>query len=105
MDSAITFEAPGTFSAFPIALKWPGGNFSKQSQFVSTRRPIRSGCSVTRIWDTAPPESLPTIVTSSRSSAARNSEMIRAMPGGVTSAVGLIASGWEPIGQSGRMQR
>ncbi len=87
------------------ALKRPGGNLSKQSQLVSTSRPIRSGCSVTRICETAPPESLPTIVTSSSSSRARNSLIIRATPGGLTSAASETGSECEPIGQSGTMQR
>ena len=58
---------PGSFASGGIALKIPGGKFSWVSQLVRTRRPIRSGWRVTSTWDIAPPESLPTIVTSSRS--------------------------------------
>ncbi len=105
MEAAIAAPAPGTFSAFAMALKWPGGNFSKQSQFVSTSLPIRSGLVVTRIWETAPPESLPTIVAPSRSSASRNSAIIATCPGTDVSAPSRIASGAEPIGQSGTMHR
>ena len=53
----------------------------------------------------APPESLPTIVTSSRSSASRKEAIVAATPGGERSASGFIAICWAPIGQSGAMQR
>ena len=36
-----------------------GGNFSKQSQGVSTSALIRSGWAVTTSWQSAPPESFP----------------------------------------------
>ncbi len=100
-----TVIPPGSFASGGIALKIPGGKFSWVSQLVSTRRPIRSGWRVTSTCDIAPPESLPTIVTSSRSSAARKLSTIAAMPGGERSASGFIAICWAPIGQSGAMQR
>ena len=55
---------PGSLAIGGIALKIPGGKFSWVSQLVRTRRPIRSGWRVTSTCDIAPPESLPTIVTS-----------------------------------------
>src|SRR5688500_3458893 len=66
---------------------------------------MRGGCSVTRIWLIAPPESLATIVTSSSPSAAISSAISAAAPVGERSASACIASGWEPNGSSGRMQR
>ena len=100
-----TVIPPGSLASGGIALKIPGGKFSWVSQLVSTRRPIRSGWRVTSTWDIAPPESLPTIVTSSRSSASRKLAIVAAMPEGERSASGFIAICCAPIGQSGAMQR
>ena len=71
---------PGSLAIGGIALKIPGGKFSWVSQLVRTRRPIRSGWRVTSTCDIAPPLSLPTIVTSSRSSASRKLAIVAAMP-------------------------
>ena len=71
---------PGSLAMAGIALNGPGGKFSWVSQLVSTSRPIRSGWRVTSTWDIAPPLSLPTIVTSSRSSASRKLAIVAAIP-------------------------
>ena len=96
---------PGSFASGGIALNIPGGKFSWVSQLVSTRRPIRSGWVVTSTWEMAPPESLPTIVTSSSSSLARKSAISRAMPVGERSASRFIGTRCAASGQSGAMQR
>ena len=66
---------------------------------------MRSGRSVTSSWHSAPPVSLPTSVTSSRSSASSASAIRRATPRGERSASGCIARVCEPSGQSGQTQR
>ena len=102
---AIIVTPPGSFASGGSALKIPGGKLSWVSQLVRTRRPTRAGRRATSTWHIAPPESLPTRVTSSRSSASRKPSMIVATPGGVRSASGSIATCWAPIGQFGAMQR
>ena len=67
----------GTRAIHCIGRKAGGRKFSKASQLVSTRRPIRSGHSVTTSWAIAPPVSLATSVTSASPSAAANSSTRR----------------------------
>jgi hypothetical protein len=81
---------PGSLASGGSALKIPGGKFSWVSQLVSTSRPICSGRVVTRTWETAPPESLPTTMTSSSSSRSISSATIAARPTGERSASGDI---------------
>jgi hypothetical protein len=78
-----------------------GKKASYASQFVRTRRPTLSGCSTTTIWQMAPPVSLPTRVTSRRSSAATKSATSRATPRGLRSVSGLIGTACTPSGNSG----
>ena len=78
-----------------------GGKFSNASQLVSTSRPIREASVSITNWQMAPPVSLPTSVTSSRSSASRNETTWRATPRGDWSAPSSSAIGCEPSGQSG----
>ena len=63
-----------------------GGNFSKASQLVNTTRPILVASDVSSSWHTAPPVSLPTRVTSVRSSAASAWLTMPATPSGDMSA-------------------
>ncbi len=78
-----------------------GGKFSNASQLVRTSRPIRDASVSIRNWQMAPPVSLPTSVTSSRSIASRKEMMCRAIPRGDWSAPSFSAIGCEPSGQSG----
>ena len=78
--------APGMRAAARSTRKIGGGKLSKASHEVSTRRPIRSGLRVTTIWESAPPVSLPTSVTSSSSSASIASAIRSASAGGLRSA-------------------
>ena len=78
--AASTAIPPGSLAMGGIVLKTPGGKFSWVSQLVRTRRPIRSGWRVTVTWDIAPPESLPTRVTSSRPSSSRKLATMAAIP-------------------------
>ena len=66
---------------------------------------MRSGRRVATIWQIAPPESLPTSVTSSSSSAAIASAIRSAAAGGERSAPGGIGARCEPNGRSSVTQR
>ena len=96
---------PGTCASHCNGRSIGGRKFSRQSQLVSTSPRTRSGRSLTRIWEIAPPVSLATIVTCSSSSASRKSAIRCAMPRGERSAPGASAVRCEPSGQSGTMQR
>ena len=61
---ATTMRRAATVPGASSHLNKVGGKLSKASQGVSTSRPIRSGCRVTTSWQSAPPVSLPTSVTS-----------------------------------------
>ena len=87
------------------SLKSSAGTSSYASQFVSTSRPIALGVRVTTIWHSAPPVSLPTSVTLSRSSAAMKSAISLATRGRGEVGVGRHRRLCEPSGRSGAMQR
>ncbi len=78
-----------------------GGNESNASQLVSTSRPTRLRSSSSSSCDTAPPVSLPTIITSCRSRASRKLATTRATPRGDRSAPGFMGVVCEASGQVG----
>ena len=96
---------PGSFAANCIGLNAGGKKCSKASHGVSTSRPTRCGCSVATSWQMAPPVSLPTSVTSVRSSLSISSASSRATARGLSSASGFIGRLCAPRGSSGTMQR
>ena len=97
--------APALRNALNSVSNGAGGNWSKASQLVSTRRPMREASVSTTNWLTAPPESLPTSVTSSSPIASRNDSTCLATPRGDWSAPSFSANGCDPSGQSGAYER